>query len=475
MKKQIKITPSDQTQLDHTIKTTLDATFPLPKQVEDAKNEAFEKIRTMAADAPKTENLDQADAPRKQQKSKRNPKKARKLFFQGLAGAAAAVEAFFCFFMTNPAVAEQVPIVEHVFEKLGATLEFAGDYANLAKPVNHAQTGIESVSVNGTTVTLSEAYCNETTLYLGIVVHSEEKIPETFRDLDSGKPVIQLDALVDFGFDSEEGIHWRDGGDEYIDGAMLDDHTFAGVIRFEMGQYFSFQGTDIEVPENFQVKLSLAQFFGTKLVDTRPEMPWEIRQKYEAAMKENGLGLTDEDYMQFTEEQKDIEHQLFNDMWNAYYEIYPDRLRYPNQYDNWFLDGPWDFDFEVSKNNENVIHKEVNDLNENGLGVISATKTPIAISLEMEQNLDYFVAILDAQGNLMGQNVAGCQNTASINGFDTSKIYVYFCEYVEYMDELKGYWWSSDYEQKSKEKTFKQLLDERSVHHTEITFEEPQT
>ncbi len=94
MKKQIKITPSDQTQLDHTIKTTLDATFPLPKQVEDAKNEAFEKIRTMAADAPKTENLDQADAPRKQQKSKRNPKKARKLFFQGLAGAAALSSVF---------------------------------------------------------------------------------------------------------------------------------------------------------------------------------------------------------------------------------------------------------------------------------------------------------------------------------------------------------------------------------------------
>ena len=43
------------------------------------------------------------------------------------------------------------------------------------------------------------------------------------------------------------------------------------------------------------------------------------------------------------------------------------------------------------------------------------------------------------------------------------------------MDELKGYWWSSDYEQKSKEKTFKQLLDERSIHHTEITFEESQT
>lgn len=475
MKKQIKVAPSDQTQLDHFIKKTLDSAFPLPKQVEDARNQAFEKVRAMAKNAQKAEDSDNTDALHKQKKSKRNKKKIRRLLFQGLAGAGAAAIAIFFISISNPAVAEQVPIVEHVFEKLGGALEFAGDYANLAEPLNHAGTGIESVSVNGTTVTLSEAYCNDTTLYLGLVAHSEEKIPETFRDLDSGKPVIQLDSLVDFDFDTEEGISWINGGDDYIDGAMLDENTFAGVIRFEMGQYFSYKGTDIEVPENFQVTLSIAQIFGTKLLDTRPEMPWELRQKYEAAMKENGLGLTDDDYMQFTEEQKDIEHQLFNDMWNAYYEIYPDRLRYPNQYDNWFLDGPWDFHFEVSKNNDNVIHKEINDLNENGLGVISATKTPIAISLEIEQNLDYFVAILDANGDLMAQNVAGCQNTASVNGFDTSKIYVYFCEYVEYMDELKGYWWSPDYEQKAKEKTFKQLLDERSVYHTEITFEEPQT
>jgi hypothetical protein len=39
------------------------------------------------------------------------------------------------------------------------------------------------------------------------------------------------------------------------------------------------------------------------------------------------------------------------------------------------------------------------------------------------------------------------------------------------MDELKGYYWSDDYEEKAKTKTFKQLLDERAVADTEVHFD----
>lgn len=40
-----------------------------------------------------------------------------------------------------------------------------------------------------------------------------------------------------------------------------------------------------------------------------------------------------------------------------------------------------------------------------------------------------------------------------------------------YMDELKGYYWSDNYEEKAKTKTFKQLLDERAVAGTEVHFD----
>ena len=49
--------------------------------------------------------------------------------------------------------------------------------------------------------------------------------------------------------------------------------------------------------------------------------------------------------------------------------------------------------------------------------------------------------------------------------------YIYLCDYYEYMDELKGYYWSDDYEEKAKTRTFKQLLDERAVASTEVHFD----
>ena len=274
-------------------------------------------------------------------------------------------------------------------------------------------------------------------------------------------------------FRSQNGeLNWWEGGSTFIDGAMVDDYTFAGVVRFEMAQYFSYEGFGTQVPENFNIKMSVSRIVGTKLEDTRPEMPQEIRDRYEAAMEENGLGLPDEDYAQFTEEQEELEHQFFNDMWNAYYELYPDRQTYPNQYDNWFLTGPWDFEFEVTRKDDNVIRKEINDLDENGIGIISVTKTPVEIALEMEQNTDYTTIILDANGTLMGESALGYQNTAPVGGYDTSKIDVYVCESMEYMDEIHGYWWSDTYEGRMKQPRFKQALDERCVYHKEITFDE---
>lgn len=156
-----------------------------------------------------------------------------------------------------------------------------------------------------------------------------------------------------------------------------------------------------------------------------------------------------------------------------YDELYPERQAYPNKYDNWFMSGPWNFTFDVSRNDKDVIRMEINDVNEVGLGIISVTKTPVEINVEMPENLVRFAAILDADGNLMGNDVPGYHNTAPVSGYDTSKIRVYICDYVEYMDELKGVWWSDGYDESVRGEVFKELLDEHCLYHKEIIFEEP--
>ena len=463
MKKQIKLSHSESIRLDDNIKKALDCTFPLPEKVDNAKKEAFAKVRAMAEEGKAEREQNYAGIPARRRKN-------GKSLFRFFTGAGVAAAVFSCICIVNPAAAAQIPIVGHVFEKLGGSLGFAGDYTDLAEPVKKTGTAVEDGDSNGdvseAAITISEAYCNEAALYLGLVIHSDEKLPATSLD-QNGRPVINVAGLVDFDFDEDGAIDWSAGGDSFLDGMMEDENTYAGVIRFDMGQYFA--GKDIEVPENFRVNLSISQIVGTKMEDTSPEMPKALKDQYEAAMKENGLSTTDAGYGQFTEDEKEIEHQLYSDMWNAYYEIYPEKSQSPNKYENWWMDGPWDFEFDITAKNEDVIRKDVNDLDENGLGIIAVTKTPVEITVETEQNADYFVVILDADGNLMESE--GGINTVPVSGHDTSKIDVYICDYIEYMDELKGYWWSDDYEERAKEKTFKQLLDERSLYHKEIGFD----
>lgn len=467
MEKQKNLSQVENRKLDDHIKNVLDATFALPPKVADAREESFAKVRALAAREADSEQQNDRDFSG-ETRDRTCGKNRKKILFRGLAGAGVAAAAFSCIYMVNPSVTAQMPLVSHVFEQIGESLDFAGDYADLAERLQETVKGIESITADGTTITLSEAYCNETALYLSLVIHSQEKFPDTFYDED-GKPMISMYGQIDFDFDEEGAIDLVYVGDSEIDGKMMDDNTFAGVIRFDMGQYFADKG--VEIPDSYQVKLSIPEIVGTKLHDTRPPMPEELRAQYEAAMEENGLGLSDEEYERFTEEQKDIEHQLFNDMWNAYYELYPDRQTYPNQYDNWFMEGPWEFTFDVAKNDENVIRQEVNDLNENGLGILSVTKTPIEIHVEMPENLECMAAILDAHGNLMGNSVPGYDNTVPVSGFDTSKIYVYICDYVEYMDELKGVWWSGGYDESVKGEVFKELLEEHCLYQKEIIFD----
>ena len=113
-------------------------------------------------------------------------------------------------------------------------------------------------------------------------------------------------------------------------------------------------------------------------------------------------------------------------------------------------------------------------VDENGDGVLSITKTPFEITMKMQDpETKYFAVMLDANGDIMpyGGVANGNADTYAIQDRDISTVYIYLCDYYEYMDELKGYYWSDDYEEKAKTKTFKQLLDERAVAGTEVHFD----
>ncbi len=570
---------------DNAIEEIMQADFPLPKQAEDAKNEAFARIREMAAASGNVENAENMVRRLPEKSTEKSTKKSTgssgkkssgtaksqkkfKAVYKTALGLTAAAAVFSTVCITNPAFAENIPLVGNVFKQLGNSLGFYGDYSKYAKQLtdstevtqfadsDESQEGSSnsqnaqaedqnttennnadktkdnesySKTVDGTTVTLSEVYCNEMALYLSMTIHTEDRFPDTFITSD-GKPNIKLSENSTVKYDYMDGK--SNLFNAYLDGKMLDDNTYAGVLRIPVedmtvddagwtkfyevrnaffkekgidvdSEDFSFDKLaqtlgmdeysdeklpqvggpaisdyvkDIKVPDRFAMELDLKDIVGTlpENQDTTPDIPQDLWDEYDQKMAEHGISTDDADYESLTEEQKDLEHQFFTEMWNEYFERYPEANEGNNRYNSWTLKGEWKFNVDVEKNTSDTVKKDVNVVDENGDGVLSITKTPFEITMKMQDPETKYVAVmLDANGDIMPYGGVANSNadTYAIQDRDISTVYIYLCDYYEYMDELKGYYWSDDYEEKAKTKTFKQLLDERAVAGTEVHFD----
>lgn len=564
----------------NTIEEIMQADFPLPKQAEDAKNAAFARIREMAADSGNAENTENiknttrrlpeksAESSRRKITGTAKPHRKFKTIYKAVLGMTAAAAVFSAVCITNPAFAENIPLVGNVFEQIGSSLGFYGDYSKYAKQLTDSTGDAQyadseenqdisknvktdqsedqnttennnadktkdnesySKTVDGTTVTLSEVYCNEMALYLSMTIHTEDKFPDTFITSD-GKPNIMLSENSTVKYDYMDGK--SNLFNAYLDGKMLDDNTYAGVLRIPVedmtvddagwtkfyevrnaffkekgidvdSEDFSFDKLaqvlgmdeysdeklpqvggptisdyvkDIKVPDRFTMELDLKDIVGTlpEDQDTTPDIPQDLRDEYNQKMAEHGISTDDADYEGLTEEQKDLEHQFFTEMWNEYFERYPEANEGNNRYNSWTLKGDWKFNVDVEKNTSDTVEKDVNVVDENGDGVLSITKTPFEITMKMQDpETKYVAVILDANGDIMPYGGVSNSNadTYAIQDRDVSTVYIYLCDYYEYMDELKGYYWSEDYEEKAKTKTFRQLLDERAIASAEVHFE----
>lgn len=568
---------------NNVIEEILQADFPLPEQAEAAKNEAFAKIREMAAASErqestkdtyseenrKVESLEinkysQDDREFADNSNSTRSHRKFKTIYKTVLGMTAASAVFSAVCITNPAFAENIPLVGNVFERIGNSLGFSGDFSKYATPLEDENSSTEvgstqnekeqntssdnmntnatesdneenentdskwSQTYNGTTLTVSEVYCNDTALYISLIISMEEKIPNTLLTED-GTPWINLN----------NGSIWMkcdfNDGDMLVnaplDGQLIDDHTFAGVLRIDNTEFtYDFAGEqrfneawekfwkekgiddvynatneemaaaigiedaenvtiedaiaagapdekdylkEIKVPDQFTMELSFPQIVGMLPEEetTTPEIPQELKDERDQAVAD--AGLNEDDYENFTEEQQETLRLIDQEMYNKYTKLYPDVNKHPNKYENWWVDGDWDFTIPVEKNDAQTVTKEIQAVDSEGNGVTSLTKTPFEITMnESGDTADYFPVILDADGKPMSfGKFTGTANTVAISDRDISTVYVYLCDYIEYMDELKGYYWSDDYEEKAKTKTFKQLLDERAVASAEVHFD----
>ena len=181
---------------DKKIEETLNREFPLPAQVERAKRAAFEEIRNRVKAAEEKECGRRGKTEEKRRR--------RKMQLTWTLSTAAAITLFLAVCVANPAVVRSIPILGNLFEELGSSQAYQGDYEEYAEPLKEpeeAETtekqeqkkkeeGLYTKTSDGVTVTLSEVYCNEAALYLSLFIESEEDFT-TVREQE-GKTVIDI-------------------------------------------------------------------------------------------------------------------------------------------------------------------------------------------------------------------------------------------------------------------------------------------
>ena len=163
-------------------------------------------------------------------------------------GAVAAVFIFgIFFFASNPAVAAKFPVIGHIFEMLQNENDFSGDFTGVSQSLREQEQASEgergeakqeeqgegdsaatdaafSQTAGGITVTLSEVYCNEQALYISMEMKTEGTMPlkEKYQ---------QIETVETYSFNRKKQYSMP-----IVEGKRLDEHTYVGVLRFDLNE-----------------------------------------------------------------------------------------------------------------------------------------------------------------------------------------------------------------------------------------------
>lgn len=422
----------------------------------------------------------------------------------GISAAAACFMGVAVIGITNPAWASQLPVIGNIFIQMQDKFGYPGDYSQVGTPLEteaeiqtadtentgaedqavqevNGQTEVAAASdtqytktVGDMTVTLSEVYCNGQALNITMVLKSKEPIPDTMRSGNIGDreiPILACRTEETYSFNETEQRDLI-----YLEGDFVDEYTFAGLMRIDLNmrntdtsaldaafeaaqddeeklqqlsaEYEQYIET-IEIPDSFSLNLTLSQIIGY-VADP------DIRE-FELSAEEQ-LALSDEEWAEYMKKEDEKDPS-----WNSF----------PNAHENYWYDGPWNFELEVSQSKDDCVTVEIGTVNEDGAGIEKIEKTPFEITMYPTNN-DYFPVMLDADGLLMNVGGSGgVANTVAIGEHDISTVDVYLFDDDVWLDSVKGYYWSNqDGLQKGEKledgRTFKEVCDENCVYHETV-------
>ena len=388
----------------------------------------------------------------------------------------------------------------------GSAGQAGGNDSGAAAMTDSDGDSVYTKTSDGLTITFSEVYANEQAIYLTMKAESEEPFPETMLDANNESgiemPLISTIFTKNYSF-------LTNGDDAQYDianpeGIFLDEHTYTCILRIDLkndtldrteynqkydelsneiitslgltreefnnldtyseegnallekfnDEILSQSGSldsyikQISVPEDFTLTLNFEQFLGIK---KNPEY-WDS-------------GYTEEELQAMTDEEV---HEVMQQMPEEY-------SKHPNEHEHYWFDGPWSFEIPIHIDTTQTVVQEINETNENGIGLKSVVKTPYELTVydmyEEGADSDTFLVALDANGNKLPYNESNpdCDNF-TIQDRDISTVDIYILDYMQYMDELKGEERYNNNENKPDDEKWSTLLEANAKYHKTLHF-----
>lgn len=342
--------------------------------------------------------------------------------------------------ITNPTFAEEVPVVGNVFSSLGHKLGFGGDYEKYAKPIASDSLN-EAVAltqtVDGNTVTLQDIYCDEKAMYISMIVESKDPFPinQMYPDLDNKDMYMfyLFDSKLKYSFETEDSS-LNNNSLEYLNGEFIDDNTFQGVVKVDLSYVLNYYSKDVLESNEYSTD-----------ADT-PVSHYDLPDSFTVDLELNSI-------------ETDINNPAASELTVEEREA----LGSKNEYENWWIDGPWHFNFEVNVDRQNTTTQSIDVEGVSGLSKITVSKTPFELELDYDDpNADYIVVALDKDGKHM--SAVNNMDMLPVEGHDVSEITLYVCDYNEYMDEIKG--------QQLETAGAKKILDDKALWSGVLSFQQ---
>lgn len=450
----------------------------IPAIVRERANQAYRLIENSSAMQKKT---------KKDEDSIRWMKTGGKI----AAGTAAVLAAGFLFCAANPVMAKNIPVVGSLFETLQDHVSFFGDFADHATTLESTEktdnatddkssdnATSENNSANttdttytktsdGLTITCSEIFANSQAIYVTMQFQSEEPFPDTLKNQD-GKPVMEMYSTKTLDFSSvEDGVMLSN-----LEGEFLDDHTYACILRIDLAEmtkdYTEYNKKYEEMCQQVRDEM------GVTLDDLNDETEEGSALLKEYIDKTSARGGALQSYI------KEIDLPESFNMHLGISEVrgmQTEEAYDPNDPDAGYykFEGDWSFDIPVTVDDSQTEVQEINETNEEGIGLKSVIRTPYELTVNElyaeGSDSDSFMVALDANGNKLPYNDSnGNCNNFAIQDRDISTVDIYILDYVQYMDELKGEENYNNNENKPEGEKWSDLLDQHAKYHKTLHF-----